>query len=561
MVNLRRIRGLTLALVASLVLLEGVLQGLAYVVWLRPSPGVPMPASGGQVVLCVGDSFTQGNGARSDLGTYPAQLQAQLQERDPARSWRVANLGVAGQDSWDVLRRLDRQLADHQPRWVCVVVGINDRWSNPPLHELPATARLAREGFRLELRTLRLMKLLANFVRPVDTGVPESKPQVVELAATRPAIELAWAALGEQRCEDAALHFERAIADGHQEDWAARAWLSTAYVRTGQKAKAEQQLEIVARGHAEKPSRWTAESWVHVLQSVGRNDEALRVASRLTTDFPDSFELQAAIGEMESLIGNRDAARVALGRAIELSAKESPGVRAWRYWQRARIFACFDPELAIGDLLASHVLDPALRDRTMSIFRLGKEVFTPEAFRRKLQEVAPPAPLRAELVEMYLQVVPAARAALADLTGASPPADSRPGATTAAADPAQAATPDPGKAVPTAPSSPGKDHDRERERAIAGHLRQIVLRARGEGAEVVIGSYPVDYPFENGIMRRAAAELGCGTVDVWAAMREALETRARRELYSSDDAHCNDEGYGLMARAMANEILRLASSR
>jgi lysophospholipase L1-like esterase len=167
---LRRAAILTLA---TLVLLELVLQlGASVLAWTH-GRGPGAGGSGGRVVLCVGDSFTYGLGASNPERTsYPAQLEAQLEAGAPA-AWRVVNGGHPGRDSRGLLERIDAQLAAFRPERVVILVGLNDRWRQPERLDLgatPAAARAAGEGFRLEWRTRRLMLWALGKLRPEPGG-------------------------------------------------------------------------------------------------------------------------------------------------------------------------------------------------------------------------------------------------------------------------------------------------------------------------------------------------------------------------------------------------------
>ena len=171
---LRRVRQVALLTLLSLLLLEIVLQVASLVV---PSRGGAerAPEDGRKTVLCVGDSFTYGLGASShEAGAYPAQLQRQLDDAAPS-TWRVVNAGFPGRNSRGVLERIDAQLARVRPAFVCILVGLNDRWSHPERLDLSATPSASvsdDRAWRFELRTLRLWKLVLNQFRGETAAAP-----------------------------------------------------------------------------------------------------------------------------------------------------------------------------------------------------------------------------------------------------------------------------------------------------------------------------------------------------------------------------------------------------
>jgi acyl-CoA thioesterase-1 len=81
-----------------------------------------LPADG--TVLAIGDSITRGHGA--DGEGYPEQLQALL-EATPARAAvRVVNQGVDGEQSAELLARLDIVMGATSPKVVLITIGGND---------------------------------------------------------------------------------------------------------------------------------------------------------------------------------------------------------------------------------------------------------------------------------------------------------------------------------------------------------------------------------------------------------------------------------------------------
>jgi lysophospholipase L1-like esterase len=196
----------------SLVLLESVLQvaSLVATTWFRRE-ATPAVHDGRRTVLCVGDSFTYGLGASShERGAYPAQLQSILDDAQQS-TWRVVNGGFPGRNSHQLLERLEGQLTTHHPEFVCILVGLNDRWSHPKRWTGDST--LADDGWRLEWRTLRLWRLLwqprgVTTAREFEPILRADDPRV--LADRSTAVETAdlsaadLAALAEMAAESAA---------------------------------------------------------------------------------------------------------------------------------------------------------------------------------------------------------------------------------------------------------------------------------------------------------------------------------------------------------------------
>jgi lysophospholipase L1-like esterase len=97
-------------------------------------------------------------GAARDEGTYPLQLARALAELGAAA--RIVNGGWPGQDSRDVVARLQGQLEHFRPERVCILMGCNDRWKRPRLLEPDAAPPAA--GFPWVWRTGRLLALASQ---------------------------------------------------------------------------------------------------------------------------------------------------------------------------------------------------------------------------------------------------------------------------------------------------------------------------------------------------------------------------------------------------------------
>ena len=79
-------------------------------------------ADGGRVVLCLGDSLTEGYGVE-DEHSYPSVLERRLRER--GREVRVINAGINGSTSASAVRRLRWQLKA-KPDVMVLALGGND---------------------------------------------------------------------------------------------------------------------------------------------------------------------------------------------------------------------------------------------------------------------------------------------------------------------------------------------------------------------------------------------------------------------------------------------------
>lgn len=89
-----------------------------------------------QKLLFIGDSITDcgrvqpaGEGLGEALGRgYVAQIDALLGAVHPDLAIRVVNQGTSGHTVRDLKARWDRDVLNHKPDWLAIMIGINDVW-------------------------------------------------------------------------------------------------------------------------------------------------------------------------------------------------------------------------------------------------------------------------------------------------------------------------------------------------------------------------------------------------------------------------------------------------
>jgi lysophospholipase L1-like esterase len=117
-------------------------------------------------VLCVGDSFTRGIGASPGM-SYPEQLQRLCDSVAPGKA-EVISIGEAGQNSSQILDRLQKTLAKSSPDVVVMLFGMANSWNYHGFS--PAQSMLYR------FRTYRLIKRIAANLR-YNTEITEVELQ------------------------------------------------------------------------------------------------------------------------------------------------------------------------------------------------------------------------------------------------------------------------------------------------------------------------------------------------------------------------------------------------
>ena len=83
-------------------------------------------------ILFQGDSITDAGRSREDahiLGQgYPLYAAAELRARYPEKEFEFINLGIGGNQTKDLVARLESDFIDIQPDIVSIMIGINDTW-------------------------------------------------------------------------------------------------------------------------------------------------------------------------------------------------------------------------------------------------------------------------------------------------------------------------------------------------------------------------------------------------------------------------------------------------
>ena len=536
---MRRRRGKWLLAAASFVVaLELVLQLGAVALWLlQPSPVV---TPGTAAVLCVGDSFTHGIGSSSVERSYPGRLEALLRERGHAV--RVHNAGAPSEDSAYVLRMLPRWLRPGT-QVVCVLLGVNDTWSQPA--RVPATAADDDRpgGFRLCWRTGRMLALLVRFSfgswqRQDDAAIPQPtaaarvRPELVDVEtgfavlaaadllaaspqlpfvpppsapALQARLDTLWRRLREA-ADPATLAAVRDLAAEYPDQPPVLALLAAAAGRSGDAALATTTLQRLAT-LAAAGDALAAECELVALDALDRLPELARAAAARLQREPASLLAYQALLRASFLTGDWDTFRRAAPLALRLVGRLVPTETAHVVRDLARILAVEQPELAATLLLAGPLLDGD-PGPTRNVLRL-------------LAETVPEATVAAALAKLPL--TPATTVLGAMLRSWGQP--------DAGAAPAWAAV-------------------------LAEHLERIDAVVRAHGATTVVLTYPFHQPELTQVQREVAARLGLPLVAVHERFAAELR-RGPREAWFARDGHCNDAGYALLASLVADLVAPL----
>ena len=89
---------------------------------------------------------------------------------------------------------------------------------------------------------------------------------------------------------------------------------------------------------------------------------------------------------------------------------------------------------------------------------------------------------------------------------------------------------------------------------LEAHLVQLGEHCRRRGIRFLVVGYPFRHDGLEGAQRRAAQRLGAPFVDVRAAFTAALQGVDRSALFVAN-GHCNDAGYELLAKVVADAVV------
>lgn len=118
-----------LGALAVFVLAEILLRtlGIVYSYYSKPSE-IFEREPGSRVILCLGDSFTQGTGAPKGRG-YPEQLEELLQKKYPNEKIKVINKGTASFNSAEILEIFDKSVDTLRPDIIVLLAGGANAWN------------------------------------------------------------------------------------------------------------------------------------------------------------------------------------------------------------------------------------------------------------------------------------------------------------------------------------------------------------------------------------------------------------------------------------------------
>ncbi len=534
------------AVVVFLVTLELVLQigALAMAMFFAP----PGQATNG-AVLCVGDSFTFGVGARSPATSYPGQLTAALAARGMP-GVAVTNAGFPGQHSGDVLSKLQSQLTP-STKVVCVLVGTNDSWRHPVRVDL---AELAREqttastgsGFQWRWRTARLFQLLTRFeantwqqsgdgkatttiaATAATTAGPTPEDTAIGFAALArcglvtdnarigryepdrtlpsPRNDEFWRLMNTGDFAQACVSAEQSARD-HPDSPLALQQVVAAAARTGQRDKAMAAVDRLVELCKAKPTAAATECLAQAYVTSGQPELAMATARHRIAEQPLSIMAWDSLQQAAFVLGRREDAVQAMPETIRLLGRSNPPRSGFIARNFARWWLESDPDKATGLLVGAHFVDANVEETRIS-FMVAASTIERRQFEAAVAAIGNPARASTRVLAAILDEVYAGKGA--DLWGT----------------------------------------------VLREHLLVMHDLAQRRGIELVILSYPFQQPLVEQKQREAAQALGVPFLPIRERFDRELQTRPREDLFVAD-GHCNDSGYALIAEMVAEVVLPL----
>ncbi len=498
----------------AVLLVEASLQIAALWTWrhaqrMQAAPALLARDGDHRRVLCVGDSFTYGEGAASPEMAYPNQLQ-RLLDASATGSWQVVNRGWPGRNSSELLQRLPGMLLRERPDYVCILIGNNNRWSHAEMNLPPPQLHTASgqddQGWQWRWRTLRFLQLrYAAFGRYGDAAAPTRPPQTTSGPDESPPTGSApdWNTPTGDSGEDLYAQLVKAKALLKQGDLTGVATVNRMVDNLRPQARAAQDYRA-------------AELLLEILEKLRRHQDVIDEGRFSIEKYGKSAGRCGRLVEPLARLGRF---REALAWADEAVGLQEPGhEQAWIYSARALVhLRMHHYDLSVRDSIRAFAID-ADAERLQHALRKVLARKKPSALKTYVDtaELSLPEPLQNRVNVLVHRVV--------------------------------------------TESGTHKAADAPLKRKLEDDLRHMIALVKESGAQPVLLTYPNAGGGLNAVLsavREVAGESGIPLVDVDPVFRDLLQ-HERHDRYFIADYHCNDAGYGIIAQQVAQVLIPLA---
>ncbi len=286
-------------------------------------------------ILCVGDSFTHGGLVKKDE-SYPALLQAKLDEKYSQNRFDVINQGVCESNTLELKRYLPKLIKRYRPHLVILLAGSANRF-NPwdyDLHRDGAwTSKL--KSWALNLRVVKMVRITwinvfsleASAVRAIDRynyNLDGSYQRLNEQNQVRGDCRVNW-----RKTDDDLIR--QPIEEIHDPmQLMRRYFFSKEY---------DKALEVAERVMEQDNSTdaWHAVQEFKLAIAIKKEDyvSAERLATEILKKFKGNVEIERCLGDYYQKVGMKYITQNDHGRAAELLLKGislSPGNEGAYYW-------------------------------------------------------------------------------------------------------------------------------------------------------------------------------------------------------------------------------------
>ncbi|MFC1514900.1 tetratricopeptide repeat protein [Candidatus Omnitrophota bacterium] len=131
-----------------------------------------VPANSDYTILCEGASYTRGLGAPEGMD-YGSQLEDLLNSNDKRKKITVINKGVAGQNTTQLLKKLQRDIDAVKPDLVILLVGGANKWNTQGYSSFIKSNKLVRSLGNLlyRIHIYKLVKVFLSDIRDKKSAI------------------------------------------------------------------------------------------------------------------------------------------------------------------------------------------------------------------------------------------------------------------------------------------------------------------------------------------------------------------------------------------------------
>ena len=340
---------------------------------------------------------------------------------------------------------------------------------------------------------------------PVNRQSPQ--PEIATLTAP---LDRGTARLAQGDLQGAIREFQLALQRQPEKSANIHQGLVQAYSMMGSRDSALKSIGWLEQEYAREATQETTEAFVISLAVIREVDRAVEIAKKGVAQFPNSSAMWWFLGEEYYRRAQLNDAEAAYDRAIESAGNDDPDWNAVLLRCCARSCAERDPHKAFKQIVAGLLLDGDFAKSMVALESCGKSISS-ESAKQWLEELSL-TPDEENLAKALL--------------------------------------------APLDPLSAHSRLDENHCRILESHVRQMIDRCVAHGAQPVLLTYPFPMPEVEAIFNKLASQTTARVIGIRERFEIALRQQKRDELFMPD-GHCNDEGYQIMGKAVAEVASRL----